>query len=82
MFEKDICLGCNHPKLMRMIVPTDPKDLDETLRVIISCDCPGAVFRGDWQSAEDITIMIGKTTCMEAVVMIGEMCKENRGDDQ
>ena len=79
LFEKDICPGCNHPKLMRMIV--DPKKLDDTLRVVISCDCDGAVFKEDWQSAQDVTIMIGDTTCMEAIVMIGDMIKDGKENE-
>jgi hypothetical protein len=76
MFENDICFGCDHPKLMMLIV--DPKKLDDTLRVVISCACDGAVFQEEWRNAKDVVVMVGETTCMEAVVMIGDMLKEGQ----
>lgn len=79
LFEKDICLACNHPKLMRMIV--DPKKLDDTLRVVISCDCDSAVFSEEWKASPNLTIMVGDMTVLETVAMIGEYLSEGKKNE-
>jgi len=70
MFERDKCEGCNHPKLMRMIIDLEKIPLDP-LRVVVTCNCPDAIFQ-DWKQAHDLIVMAGKTTVLETVAMIAD----------
>lgn len=78
LFEKDICPGCQHPKLMLLIFNPETTNSKEPLRVVISCNCDSSVFKEDWQSAENMTIMVGNQSVLEAVAMMGDMMQKNQ----
>ena len=75
MFERDLCNGCKHPKLMRMILDTEKIPLDP-LRVVVTCNCPDAIFQ-DWKTCNDLIVMTGKTTVLESIAMIGKSMKDD-----